>query len=67
MDGWTFAQLMRERKLTAPIVVLSAVNDVQRQAERVGAADVVTKPFDLDTLLPKIARVVGGNHTPHAS
>ena len=56
MDGWTFAARMRER-WSIPIVVLSAANDIVRDAKRLGAADVVPKPFDLETLLPTIARV----------
>lgn len=65
MDGWTFAERMRER-WSIPIVVLSAATDLQRHAVRLRAADVVSKPFDLDTLLPRIARVAaapnGGSH-----
>jgi two-component system, chemotaxis family, chemotaxis protein CheY len=59
MDGWTFAERMHE-KWSIPIVVLSAAGDLARQAGRVGAADVVPKPFDIEMLLPRIARVVGG-------
>jgi two-component system chemotaxis response regulator CheY len=58
MDGFTFAARMRERRWI-PIVVLSAAADLTRQAQSVGAADVVPKPFDLETLLPTIARVAG--------
>ena len=60
MDGWTFAERLHEKQLTIPIVVLSAATDVKRHAERLGAADVVAKPFDIDTLLPRIARLAGG-------
>jgi len=56
MDGWTFADRMRER-WEIPIVVLSAATDLSRHAKRLSATDVVPKPFDLDTLLPRIARV----------
>jgi len=55
MDGWTFAKRLRERH-EIPIVVLSAATDLQRHASTVGAAEVVGKPFDLDQLLPKVAR-----------
>ena len=58
MDGWTFAARMREHH-TIPIVVLSAATDITRHAKSIGAADVVPKPFDLETLLPTIARVAG--------
>lgn len=60
MDGWTFAERLREKRLAIPIVVLSAATDVKRHAERLGAADVVAKPFDIDLLLPRIARLAGG-------
>lgn len=59
MDGWTFAERMRE-KWSIPIVVLSAATDLARHAGRVGAADVVPKPFDIEMLLPRIAKVAGG-------
>ena len=55
MDGWTFAKRLRELD-EIPIVVLSAVNDIARHAKSLGAAEVVGKPFDLDQLLPKVAR-----------
>ena len=60
MDGWTFAKRMKE-KWTIPIIVLSAATEVRKHAARLGAADVLPKPFDLDTLLPCIARVARGN------
>ena len=59
MDGWTFAARMKEEGRWIPIVVLSAAADLSGQAKSVGAADVVPKPFDLETLLPTIARVAG--------
>lgn len=65
MDGWTFADRMRER-WRIPIVVLSAATDLRRHAKRLDAADVVPKPFDIDSLLPRIARVAsadGGSAT----
>lgn len=60
MDGWTFALRMRERS-AVPIVVLSAANDIQTQARKVGAVAVVPKPFDLDTLLPTLAKAISGS------
>jgi len=55
MDGWTFAKRLRERD-DIPIVVLSAANDLERHAKSVGATEVIGKPFDLDQLIPKVAR-----------
>ena len=59
MDGWTFADRMHE-KWDIPIVIMSAANDIQRHAARVHAAAAVAKPFDIDTLLPRIERLAGG-------
>ena len=61
MDGWTFARRMRER-WSIPIVVISAATDLHKHAASVRAADVVPKPFDLDTLLPRIARAASGSN-----
>jgi len=60
MDGWTFVEQLRESKRDIPILVLSAAGDLKRHAMRLGAVDVISKPFDLETLLPRIARVTGG-------
>lgn len=51
MDGWAFARRYREGGGTAPIVVLSAAQDAERQAREIGARQVLTKPFDLDSLI----------------
>lgn len=68
MDGWTFAQHMREEKRArVPIVILSAATDLTRHAATIGAAGVIPKPFDLDTLLPTIERAVGHNGGATAS
>ena len=56
MDGWTFADRMHE-KWDIPIVVISAATDIKRHATSVGAAGVIPKPFEIDSLLPVIARV----------
>ena len=60
MDGWTFVEQLRARKRDIPILVLSAATDIKRHASRLGAVDVIPKPFDIETLLPRIARVTGG-------
>ena len=67
MDGWTFASHMRQRSTSVPIIILSAATDLKRHATAVGAAGVVPKPFDLDTLLPTIERVVAHNGGATAS
>ena len=67
MDGWTFAERLREQRRKIPIIVISAANDVKRHARAVGAVDVIPKPFDIDSLLPRIERVAGPPHGEHAS
>jgi len=59
MDGWTFADRLHER-WSIPIVVLSAANNVQAHAQRLGAAAVVPKPFDIAQLLPTLQTAAGG-------
>jgi two-component system, OmpR family, response regulator len=53
MDGWSF----RERQLAddlaphVPLLVLTAVHALPERMERLGAAAVIPKPFDLEELL----------------
>jgi two-component system response regulator MprA len=56
MDGWEFVRRYRERPHPqAPIIVLSAAQDTARRGADVNAAGYLSKPFDLDTLLEKVA------------
>ena len=52
MDGWTFRaeQLARDDLARIPVVVLSAAHQARRQAELLGAAAIIEKPFDLVSL-----------------
>ena len=69
MDGFRF----REEQLRMPdghlagipIVVLSAYADCQRHAQRMGAADVIPKPIDLDRLLAVVRRYQEGHAASH--
>ncbi|MCL4534121.1 MAG: response regulator [Bacteroidetes bacterium] len=57
MDGWQFARLYRdERPSPAPIVVLTAAQDVAQRASQIEAAGYLGKPFDLDELLSVVRR-----------
>ena len=51
----------------APVILISRMNDtkVLQAAEKLGAADYLTKPFEMDQLLDKISRVPGF-HIPTA-
>jgi CheY-like chemotaxis protein len=58
LDGWAFAARYRELPgWHAPLVVVSAHPDAQEDAMRLRAADVLPKPFDLDELLTRLARL----------
>jgi len=57
MDGWRFANLYRDgRASPAPIVVLTAAQDVAQRANEIEADGYLGKPFDLDELLAIIHR-----------
>jgi CheY-like chemotaxis protein len=60
MDGWTFRakQLATDGASHIPVVVLSAGAGLQRQAATLGPAVVMEKPFDLDSLLDTVSRLV---------
>jgi DNA-binding response OmpR family regulator len=58
MDGWAFAKEVRDR-YDVPIIAVSAVTELPRHATALGVSDFLTKPFDLDALLPKISRAAG--------
>ena len=45
---------------TAPMLAVSALADLAAEAARIGADDFLAKPFDLDDLLARLKRVIGG-------
>ena len=63
MDGWRFRQeqqqLPEQRLAEVPVVILSALNDCEVHAQRLGAIDVIPKPIDLDRLSALVQRFVG--------
>ena len=70
LDGGGFVTRYRARPgSTAAIVVISGSPDAREVAARLGAVDVVTKPFDLDVLLERVARWVrpGGSEGTNAA
>jgi two-component system, OmpR family, response regulator MtrA len=70
MDGWEFVKRYRERPHPqAPIIVLTAAQDAAQRGADVNAAGYVSKPFDLDTLLEKVAALadtIGGDQPERA-
>ncbi len=59
VDGWGFAERVRERGIEVPLLVMTAARNAQRWAEEIGAAGYVAKPFEMSELLQEIERVRG--------
>jgi CheY-like chemotaxis protein len=57
LDGWGFAQAMRERGVRLPIVVMTAAEDARRWCDEIGGDACLSKPFDLDELFGAVARL----------
>ncbi|MGQ0505366.1 MAG: response regulator [Myxococcaceae bacterium] len=60
MDGWEFAQRMRQQPAVAsiPIIVLSADRNVGTKARDLGAVGHLPKPFELNDLLDMVHRAL---------
>lgn len=56
VDGAEFYRALREEGFTAPVLVVSASNDVERIAADLGAA-FLRKPFDIDEFVAVVRRV----------
>ncbi|MBZ4415886.1 response regulator [Myxococcus sp. RHST-1-4] len=58
MDGWEFAQRMRQKPAVAgiPLIVLSADRNVGSKAADIGAVGHLAKPFELNDLLDMVRR-----------
>ncbi len=57
MDGWTFLTTQQSnRELRCiPVIVMSASHSLPQEGKRLAVADVVAKPFEIDTVLTKVA------------
>ena len=67
IDGIEVLRRMRDRGMTAPVVILTARDGVHSTVEGLegGADDYVTKPFRFEELLARIrARLRAGSETP---
>lgn len=58
MDGETFMTELRGRGLQIPVILASAANQLDQKAKTLGANDFLKKPFDVDALETKLARLV---------
>ncbi|NOK21222.1 response regulator [Corallococcus carmarthensis] len=57
MDGWEFAQRMRQKPPAVagiPLIVLSADRNVGSKAKDIGAVGHLAKPFELNDLLSMV-------------
>jgi DNA-binding response OmpR family regulator len=61
MNGIEVLRHLREHKTPARVIMLTAVDDltVAMEAVKNGASDYLTKPYDINTLVACINRVVG--------
>ena len=60
MNGWAFAQAFRaQHGHAAPIVLFTALQDSHVQAQEIGAAGYLDKPFELADLLSTVASYIG--------
>ena len=61
LSGIEVLKVLRKRKITSRVVVLTAVSDLAVAIEAVknGANDYLTKPYELNTLVHAIHRVMG--------
>lgn len=68
MDGWEFAQRMRQKPPAVsniPLIVLSADRNVGPKAQDIGAVGHLAKPFELNDLLEMVRRALkGGPRNP---
>ena len=64
MDGWQFAHGLRQIEAWSriPIVVVSAGDDIEVQAEALAARGFLRKPVDLDELLATVVKCAGSAH-----
>jgi heavy metal response regulator len=56
LDGITLCQRLRDKKITAPIIMVTAKDDVSDKVKGLdsGADDYITKPFAFEELLARI-------------
>lgn len=56
LDGWGFAQALRERGLRYPVVVVTAAENARLWAQEIGADAYLAKPFQLKDLARTVDR-----------
>jgi two-component system, chemotaxis family, chemotaxis protein CheY len=63
MDGWSFRAAQRNLSGAAaavPVIILTGAREVRARAAELVPAAVITKPFDLDSLVRTVRQVCNG-------
>lgn len=62
LDGRGFIEEVKRRhnRAATPVILISANDDLAKQARSLGVADYLAKPFDIEALEGLIERHVGG-------
>jgi two-component system OmpR family response regulator len=65
LDGLAIVAALRERKDTTPVLILSALGDVENRVEglRAGCDDYLSKPFAFSELLARLEALERRSHT----
>lgn len=60
VDGTDVCKILKEDREVAhiPIIMMSALHNVDEDCKSAGAVDFMSKPFDMDTLLEKIKTIL---------
>jgi CheY-like chemotaxis protein len=68
MDGWKFMEVARQRfpEMHAPVVLLSAVQQLADEARRLGVHAFLPKPFDLADVATMAHSLCDGARAGHA-
>ncbi len=60
MDGLAFLAQLRQRQITAPVIMMTAFSSVETAVEamKLGAQDFLPKPFSMDHLMTVVAKAL---------
>jgi DNA-binding response OmpR family regulator len=58
MDGAEFMEAMHKQGKRVPVILMSAGTEVRARAQQIGAADFLSKPFELSVLEEKLERIL---------
>lgn len=67
MDGYGVLDCMRKRRFRVPVIVITALNEVETEVKalELGAADIVTKPFEPIIVKKRVETVVNAYEFRH--